>query len=203
MQILITMPVYEDWDSAIELCQKIDLVFREEKSVRVSVLLIDDGSTISNRPCKMPFRPGAIENISILVLRRNLGHQRAIAIALAHIQEHWSGDAVVVMDADGEDRPEDIPGLVQAMRKAERPTAVFAERGRRLENAAFRICYNCYRICTSSSPAVISGSATSASYRGRISIPLSCFPSCGTTTQQRLLSHVCPMFECALIAQSG
>jgi glycosyltransferase involved in cell wall biosynthesis len=146
MQILITMPVYEDWDSAIELCQKIDLVFREEKSVRVSVLLIDDGSTISNRPCKMPFRPGAIENISILVLRRNLGHQRAIAIALAHIQEHWSGDAVVVMDADGEDRPEDIPGLVQAMRKAERPTAVFAERGRRLENAAFRICYNCYRI---------------------------------------------------------
>jgi len=146
MQILITMPVYEDWDSAIELCQKIDLVFREEKSVRVSVLLIDDGSTISNRPCKMPFRPGAIENISILVLRRNLGHQRAIAIALAHIQEHWSGDAVVVMDADGEDRPEDMPGLVQAMRKAERPTAVFAERGRRLENAAFRICYNCYRI---------------------------------------------------------
>lgn len=146
MQILITMPVYEDWDSAIELCQKIDLVFREEKSVRVSVLLIDDGSTISNPPCKMPFRPGAIENISILVLRRNLGHQRAIAIALAHIQEHWSGDAVVVMDADGEDRPEDIPGLVQAMRKAERPTAVFAERGRRLENAAFRICYDCYRI---------------------------------------------------------
>ena len=112
MQIVITMPVYEDWDSAIELCQKIDLVFRDEKSLRVTLLLIDDGSTISTPPRKVWFRPEAIENISILVLRRNLGHQRAIAIGLAHIQQHWKGDAVVVMDGDGEDRPEDIPALM-------------------------------------------------------------------------------------------
>ncbi len=85
MQIVITMPVCEDWDSAIELCQKIDLVFRDEKSLRVSLLLIDDGSTISTPPREVWFRPEAIENISILVLRRNLGHQRAIAIALAHL----------------------------------------------------------------------------------------------------------------------
>ncbi len=146
MQIIITMPVYEDWDSAIALCQKIDYVFREEKSLRVSLLLVDDGSTISKPPLEIPFRPEAIENISILELRRNLGHQRAIAIALAYIQQHCKGDAVVVMDADGEDRPEDIPLLVGAMRNAEHPTAVFAERGKRLENAEFRMFYQCYRI---------------------------------------------------------
>jgi len=146
MQIAIIMPVYEDWDSAVELCQKIDLVFRERKSLHIRLLLIDDGSRFRTHPGEVPFRPEAIEKISILVLRRNLGHQRAIAVALAHIHQHWKGDAVVVLDADGEDRPEDIPALVEAMRKADHPTAVFAERGKRLENAAFRIFYHCYRI---------------------------------------------------------
>jgi glycosyltransferase involved in cell wall biosynthesis len=146
MQIVVTMPVLEDWDSALELCRRIDLLFREDKTVRVSLLLVDDGSTIDTCRREIPFRPRTIENISILVLRRNLGHQRAIAVALAYIQQHCKGDAVVVMDADGEDRPEDIAALVAAMRRADRPTAVFAERGRRLENSTFRILYTGYRI---------------------------------------------------------
>jgi polyisoprenyl-phosphate glycosyltransferase len=146
MEIVITMPIYEDWESAIELCQEIDLALRKEKSFRVKIVLIDDGSTICTHPREVSFRPEAIDNISILVLRRNLGHQRAIAVALAHIQQHRKGDAVVVMDADGEDQPSDIPRLVEAMRKAEHPTAVFAERGKRLENAVFRIFYHCYRV---------------------------------------------------------
>jgi glycosyltransferase involved in cell wall biosynthesis len=146
MKIVIAMPVYEDWDSAIRLCQKIDLVFRESKFFQIKIVLIDDGSTMCVPPSKVPFRPEVIENISILVLRRNLGHQRAIAIGLAHIQQHFREDAVVVMDADGEDRPEDIPSLVEAMRRVEHPTAVFAERGKRLENRTFRFSYQCYRL---------------------------------------------------------
>jgi glycosyltransferase involved in cell wall biosynthesis len=81
-----------------------------------------------------------------LSLRRNLGHQRAIAIGLSYIQQNLKGDAVIVMDADGEDRPEDLPKLVEAMKKAGVPTAVFAERGKRLENVLFRGFYQCYRI---------------------------------------------------------
>jgi polyisoprenyl-phosphate glycosyltransferase len=146
LQIVVTMPVYEDWDAALAVCKKIDLVFRQQPTLHVRILLVDDGSTLSPHPHEIPFRPEAIECISILVLRRNLGHQRAIAVALAHIRQHWNGDAVIVMDADGEDRPEDIPVLVEAMRMASRPTAVFAERGKRLEKATFRFAYHCYRI---------------------------------------------------------
>lgn len=146
MQLIITMPVFEDWDSAIEVCRKIDMVFSQEKSVRVRVLLVDDGGAANVTPRELPFHPQAIESVSILELRRNLGHQRAIAIALAYIYEHCNGDGVVVMDADGEDRPEDILRLVAAMRKAIHPTSVFAERGKRLENTAFRLFYDCYRI---------------------------------------------------------
>jgi hypothetical protein len=46
MQIVITMPIYEDWESAIELCREIDLALRKEKSFHVKIVLIDDGSTI-------------------------------------------------------------------------------------------------------------------------------------------------------------
>jgi len=139
------MPVYEDWPSAMQLCQDIDNVFAMEKAHQVSILLVDDGSTETACPGELPFRPVALENVSLLSLRRNLGHQRAIAIALAHIHRNWQGDAVVVMDADGEDRPQNIPTLLSAMRKAPRPTAVFAERGKRLENTFFRLFYNVYR----------------------------------------------------------
>jgi len=144
MDIVIVMPVYEDWDAAMKLCRNIDVVLREERSLRASLLLIDDGSTLTTYQRGLPFQPEAIHRVAVLRLRRNLGHQRAIAVALAHIQQHWTGDAVVVMDADGEDRPEDIPVLLNAMRKADHPTAVFAERGRRLESVAFRLMYRCY-----------------------------------------------------------
>ena len=145
MRILITMPVYEDWPSAISLCQRIDSLFREDKSFQVAILLIDDGSTATACPHELPFRPLALESVSLLSLGRNLGHQRAIAIAVAHIHQTWKGDAIVVMDADGEDRPEDIPLLLKTMGNATRPTAVFAERGKRLENVFFRFFYMIYR----------------------------------------------------------
>ena len=146
MDIVIVMPVYEDWDAAMKLCRNIDVVLREERSLRASLLLIDDGSTLTTHQRGLPFQPEAIDHVAVLTLRRNLGHQRAIAVALAHIQQHWTGDAVVVMDADGEDRPEDIPALLGAMRNAGHPTAVFAERGRRLESLAFRLMYRCYSL---------------------------------------------------------
>lgn len=146
MKIIIVMPIYEDWDSAVALCKKIDDIFSYENSFDVSLLLIDDGSSMSIPPEGLTFLPRSIRIISVLILRRNLGHQRAIAIGLAYLYLHKNGEAVIVMDADGEDRPQDIPVLINRMKQMERPTAVFAERGRRLESAIFRSFYQCYRI---------------------------------------------------------
>lgn len=146
MNIIILMPVYEDWDSAFELCQKIDTVMQSQHALRSSILLVDDGSTAAPHPSQLWFNPKSVENISVLALRRNLGHQRAIAIGLAHVQHDLKVDAVVVMDGDGQDRAEDIPLLVETMRLARYPISVFAERGKRLENFSFRIFYHCYRI---------------------------------------------------------
>lgn len=139
------MPVYEDWEAALKLCEKIDLIFKTETPCQLSLLLVDDGSTALTYQKKLPFAPEAFRHVSVLVLNRNLGHQRAIAVGLTHLHQKRKGDIVVIMDADGEDRPEDVPKLIDTLVASPKPIAVFAQRGKRLEIATFRVLYNCYR----------------------------------------------------------
>lgn len=79
----------------------------------------------------------------MLHLHRNLGHQKAIAIGLSYAHAHLAFDAVLVMDADGEDRPQDIPRMLQA---AQGDTIVLARRASRQDNLQFKIFYALYRI---------------------------------------------------------
>src|SRR5260370_42128800 len=100
MILLIIMPVYEDWDPAIELCRRIDAAFRNQPRLLVSLLLIDDGSVGSTSADQLPFRADVIKDIMVLVLRRNLGHQRAIGLAVAYIQQNFKTESVVLVEAD-------------------------------------------------------------------------------------------------------
>ena len=84
-----------------------------------------------------------MRSIRILRLRRNLGHQRAIAIGLVHVEKAIAADAVLVMDGDGEDTPE---GALQLLRAFSGATAIFAERSRRTESFAFRLFYQLYKV---------------------------------------------------------
>jgi len=144
MPFLIIMPVFDDWSSLDPLLRQLDQEL-QRGSLEVDVLLIDDGSTI-----KAPSNLGSagykrIAKIEILRLRRNLGHQRAIAIALAHIEEKVPCQAVVVMDADGEDKPQDAIRLIDEYRQGDRESVIFAQRTRRSENLLFRVSYFIYR----------------------------------------------------------
>ena len=49
-----------------------------------------------------------IKSIKILNMKENRVHQRCIAAGLKYIYEKENFDRVIVMDADGEDRPEDL-----------------------------------------------------------------------------------------------
>ena len=109
------------------------------------VLVVDDGS-IRERGDGAPWGPlEAIERMEVLTLRRNLGHQRAIAIGLAYIEARLEPEAVVVMDGDGEDDPRDIPRLLDRLRAEGGRKIVFAERSRRSESSTFRVFYWLYR----------------------------------------------------------
>ena len=141
---MIALPLFNDWAAADELLGRVDAVLASSAR-SAGVLVIDDGST---QPAPAPFCASgfrALEWVRILRLRRNLGHQRAIAIGLAWLEARTSSDLVVVMDADGEDAPEDIPRLVRRCEEESGGAIVFAERRRRAEGLVFRVFYHAYR----------------------------------------------------------
>jgi hypothetical protein len=63
-----------------------------------------------------------------------------------HIKKAISSDAIVVMDADGEDTPEGLGQLLDAYLGNDGVTAIFAERTRRLESLLFRWFYLVYKV---------------------------------------------------------
>lgn len=144
MPLVIALPLFNDWTAACDLLARIDAVLASSGR-SAGVLVIDDGSTQpeAGRLCASEFR--ALAWVRILRLRRNLGHQRAIAIGLAWLEARLNAGLVVLMDADGEDLPEDIPRLVRRCEDEACDAIVFAERRRRAEGTTFRIFYSLYR----------------------------------------------------------
>ena len=143
-RLVIVMPVYRDWDVAGLLCRQIDEQLAQLDDVIVSIVLVDDGSPVPLQGWT-PFEPEHIDRMDMLLLKRNLGHQRAIAMGLCVIKNEIECDAVLVMDADGEDRAVDAIRLFNAFR--ERPECiVFAGRQRRYEGLVFRTGYRGYRL---------------------------------------------------------
>ncbi len=145
LRLLILMPLRDDWDSAAELIRRIDRTISGLKC-RTEIVLVDDGSLESCKAEDFQNRFSTVTAIRVLRLRRNIGHQRAIAIGLAYVQKAETCDAVLVMDSDGEDTPEGALDLLRAYTGITRAQAIFAERTRRSESLLFRFFYHLYRV---------------------------------------------------------
>lgn len=143
-RIVILIPVYDDWQPAELLLNDLDRSLAGLPSVEV--LFVDDGS---REPAPRQFASQTFDNlhrVDILHLRRNLGHQRAIAVGLVYIFENIPCRAVVVMDGDGEDRPADIRTLLARFDQEGGQAVIFAARAKRLEGVLFRSLYQVYRL---------------------------------------------------------
>ncbi len=138
IKVLIVTPVFEDVESAC-------LLFRDLKEhvPNLTVLAIDDGSVYH------PIDAEMMESIgvkgTVITLRRNLGHQGAIAVGLsyAHANMH-DYDCVVVMDSDGEDTAESVRELLNGFLESEADVRV-AERKKRNESFQFIQFYRIYK----------------------------------------------------------
>lgn len=144
-EVTILAPVLDDWASATILLRELDTVLAAA-GWGGRMLFVDDGSYLSPGPELSDTPLAAITAVEIVHLRRNLGHQRAIAIGLAYAEAHCPCDAVVIMDADGEDRPQDVGRLLAALADQALPSVVFAERTRRSEGLSFTVLYGLYRL---------------------------------------------------------
>lgn len=144
-RIAIVMPVLDDWISfsmvVLAIAQKFASTGR-----RFVVVAVDDGSTMRRGNDSTLLPPGScIEAIEVLQLAINLGHQRAIAVGLASVARRDDIATVIVMDSDGEDRPDDIAALLAAA--DQNPGhVVLAQRTRRSEGIIFRIGYVIYKL---------------------------------------------------------
>jgi glycosyltransferase involved in cell wall biosynthesis len=144
MRLVILMPLRDDWRSAAELIRRVDASLAAQ-GCSVEVLLVDDASIEHCHRAEFQSGFSVVQAVRILRLRRNLGHQRAIAIGLAHLQKTTECDAVIVMDADGEDTPDGVVQLLRVYVQTHGAKAIFAERSRRSESLVFRSFYHVYR----------------------------------------------------------
>lgn len=139
-KIYFIIPVFNDWESFGILAGNIEKESRGALSAyNLSIIAVNDGSTD-----EAPFDFGVSLPVHILHLKINVGHQRAIAIGIQYVAaEVTDTDYVVVMDGDGEDRPEDIMSLMRKAEVSER--IIFAQRKKRQESALFKIGYFFYK----------------------------------------------------------
>jgi polyisoprenyl-phosphate glycosyltransferase len=142
-QLIILTPVYNDWEALWRLLPALDHELANAGH-KASVLVIDDGSTSSRSP-KFPGSFHSIIAVDIISLKRNLGHQRAIAVGLSYIAKKMLHCSVVIMDADGEDDPRDVPRLIDACIINGAEKIVFAARSKRSEGIMFALFYHLYR----------------------------------------------------------
>jgi polyisoprenyl-phosphate glycosyltransferase len=92
---------------------------------------------------------GELGDVTVLRPPFNLGHQRGLVYALRKTLPYIADeDAVVTLDADGEDRPEDLPRLLTELTSkppAEREV-VLALRTKRRESLGFKVLYRGFRL---------------------------------------------------------
>ncbi|GAB3726949.1 glycosyltransferase [Spirosoma lituiforme] len=139
-RINIVIPLFNDWQALGLLLERIRDVNEPSLTSRLSFLIVDDCSSTNFETL-----PNGIgQSLSVLRLFRNVGHQKAIALGLSYLASLPDQYPTIVMDSDGEDRPEDIPQLLQTG-AANPGRIVFAHRAKRHESLIFRLFYEVYK----------------------------------------------------------
>jgi len=143
-KFIILIPLYNDWKSATKLLEEIDKQIINWDA-EVTVFIVNDASTEENPGFKKNFEK--IKLIKILNMKENRVHQRCIAAGLKYIFEKVDFDHVIIMDADGEDRPEELNDFYK--KSLEKPNmTITGNRFKRSEGFIFRFLYEVHKLIT-------------------------------------------------------
>ncbi len=110
MDLSLIIPVYNEEENLPAL---FDAICRAVKPLDRSweVVFVDDGSTDSSLGILRKIAAQEPEHVSVIVFRRNFGQTAAISAGL----DHSRGEIMVLMDADLQNDPEDIPVLLSKL----------------------------------------------------------------------------------------
>ena len=143
-KFIILIPLFNDWKSVSKLLNAIDLQIINWDA-DVSVIIVNDASTETRSDLVSNYKK--IKSVKILNMKKNRVHQRCIAAGLKYICEKEDFDRVIVMDADGEDRPEELNDFYKAA-KEDPENTITGNRFERSEGIFFKILYEIHKILT-------------------------------------------------------
>ena len=143
-KFVILIPIFNDWKSVFKLLENIDFQIKDWKA-DFSILIVNDASSIERPKTNLSFNN--IKSVRILNMKQNRGHARCNAAGLKFLSEKEIFDYIILMDGDGEDRPEELNLIFN--KSNENPSKVItANRVKRSEGSFFKFLYECHKILT-------------------------------------------------------
>ena len=143
-KIIILIPVYNDWESLNKLLNEINENIKSYSDINFKCLIVNDASTIQPPELK---KPNNFWSIELLNMRENRGHARCNAFGIRYVFQNEKFDNLILMDGDGEDRPEEIKSLIEKIKKYPN-LSVVAKRVKRSEGPFFQSLYQLHKIIT-------------------------------------------------------
>jgi hypothetical protein len=134
---IIVLPTFEDSKAT---ARTIGLL--QEMGNGYKLLVVEDGSIVN--PLDIEMLKKTTMHGELITLNRNLGNQRALAVGLNYASAHLKFRQLVLMDSDGEDKPEFVPLILKELLEPNTDVVV-ASRTTRQEKLKFRILYSLYK----------------------------------------------------------
>jgi hypothetical protein len=165
-RLWVVCPVYLDVESLMMLRERLLAVTgRSVSPSRTTYVAVDDTAGLDPEIDRLR----ALPDVKVVQPPFNVGHQRAIVYALRSASvEMADTDLVVTMDADGQDKPEDVPRLLGSL--LDDPSnlhrVVLALRASRKEAPSFTALYFFFRVLFRALTGVSVRTGNFAAFRG-------------------------------------
>jgi glycosyltransferase involved in cell wall biosynthesis len=167
-RLWLVAPIFRDVESFTILRERLLAVLNQRSqpaSSETRFVVVDDSGGADPDVARLRAVPG----VRVLTTPFNLGHQRALVFGLRRLErELGSDDVVVTLDADGEDRPEDLPALLAALdgSAGRVPALVLARRTKRQVGVGFQVLYFFFKLLFRSLTGVVIRTGNYAAFRG-------------------------------------
>ncbi len=112
-KVSVVVPIYNEASCLTAMLDELFLVLNEHGD-SFEVLAVDDGST-DETPARLSVLQARWRQLRVLRLERNTGQSAAFGAGFQHAR----GRITVLMDADGQNDPHDIPALLRALNDAD------------------------------------------------------------------------------------
>lgn len=111
VELSVVIPAYNEEES-VGPCYREIVEALSPTGIKYEIIFIDDGSSDSTFS-KLQELDSNVSNLKVVKLRKNFGQSAALRAGL----DHAEGEVIVTMDADLQNDPKDIPGMLQMLKE--------------------------------------------------------------------------------------